>query len=171
MGILMFRRFTLAAVLVAAVGALGWAPSASAVGGSCVVNAGSCSGECDVNTGTCNGGADCDVNLGNCSGDCPVNAGTCGGSGTCLINVGSCQIILPQEISDVLQVLDDIEAPVTATLVQAEKDVVDPIVCPVLATLAPGIPGVVDIAPEGDTTVVGVGPYWDCPPYGNLFGA
>jgi hypothetical protein len=31
---------------------------------------------------------------------------------------------------------------------------------------------VVDIDPEdGDVTVVGVGPFWDCPPYGDLFPA
>jgi hypothetical protein len=47
---------------------------------------------------------------------------------------------------------------------------VDPLACPVLGSLSPGIPGVVDITPEGDTTLVGAGPFWDCPPYGNLYG-
>jgi hypothetical protein len=47
----------------------------------------------------------------------------------------------------------------------------DSVVCPILASLAPGVPGVVDINPEGDTTVVGVGAFWDCPPYGDLDGA
>jgi hypothetical protein len=46
---------------------------------------------------------------------------------------------------------------------------VDPTVCPILASLSPGIPGVVEITPEGDTTIDGFGPFWDCPPYGNLF--
>jgi hypothetical protein len=44
----------------------------------------------------------------------------------------------------------------------------DPIDCPVFASLSPGVPGVVDITPEGDVTVAGT-PFWDCPPYGNLF--
>jgi hypothetical protein len=46
---------------------------------------------------------------------------------------------------------------------------VDPLVCPALASLAPGMPGVVDVTPDGDTTVVAYGPAWDCPPYGDLF--
>jgi hypothetical protein len=45
----------------------------------------------------------------------------------------------------------------------------DTVLCPVLASLSPGVPGVVDISPEGDVTLIGVGPFWDCPPYGNLF--
>jgi hypothetical protein len=45
----------------------------------------------------------------------------------------------------------------------------DTIQCPLFAALAPGVPGVVDITPEGDVTIVGVGPFWDCPPYGDLF--
>jgi hypothetical protein len=63
--------------------------------------------------------------------------------------------IPPQEVIDLL---DSIEI-----------GIVDPLVCPILASLSPGVPGVVDITPEGDTTLVGVGPFWDCPPYGNLF--
>jgi hypothetical protein len=42
---------------------------------------------------------------------------------------------------------------------------VDPVLCPRLAALAPGVPGVVDIDPTGDTTVSGYGLVWDCPPY------
>jgi hypothetical protein len=48
-----------------------------------------------------------------------------------------------------------------------ETGLVDPTVCPILAAVAPGIPGVIGITPEGDTTVGVVGPVWDCPPYGN----
>ena len=40
----------------------------------------------------------------------------------------------------------------------------DSIVCPIFAGLAPGVPGVVDIAPDGDLTVDGRLLY-DCPPY------
>jgi hypothetical protein len=40
--------------------------------------------------------------------------------------------------------------------------------CPVLAALSPGIPGVIDIAPDGDTAVSAVGLLWDCPPYGTF---
>jgi hypothetical protein len=45
----------------------------------------------------------------------------------------------------------------------------DPVVCPLLAALSPGVPGVADVTPDGDTTVVGVGLLWDCPPYGDLY--
>jgi hypothetical protein len=40
----------------------------------------------------------------------------------------------------------------------------DGTVCPRLAALAPGVPGVIDIDPTGDTSVAGA-PFWDCPPY------
>jgi hypothetical protein len=42
----------------------------------------------------------------------------------------------------------------------------DATLCPILSSLSPGVPGVVDIDPEGDTSVAGVGQVWDCPPYG-----
>jgi hypothetical protein len=75
----------------------------------------------------------------------------------------------PQDVIDlldlVLAAVDAAYAPVDA----AEVEYVDPLVCPVLASLAPGVPGTVDITAEGDTTLVGAGPFWDCPPYGNLF--
>jgi hypothetical protein len=48
-------------------------------------------------------------------------------------------------------------------------EIVDGVVCPVLASMSPGVPGVVDITPAGDVTLAGVGPFWDCPPYGDLF--
>lgn len=41
---------------------------------------------------------------------------------------------------------------------------VDSLACPLYASLAPGVPGVVDIAPDGDVWVAGV-QVWDCPPY------
>ena len=41
----------------------------------------------------------------------------------------------------------------------------DPTLCPVLGSLSPGIPGVVDITPEGDMFVAGL-IVRDCPPYG-----
>lgn len=40
----------------------------------------------------------------------------------------------------------------------------DPVLCTLLATLSPGVPGVVDITPEGDVYVLGT-LVWDCPPY------
>lgn len=40
----------------------------------------------------------------------------------------------------------------------------DGTLCPRLAALAPGVPGVVDIDPTGDTSVAG-SVLWDCPPY------
>ena len=36
--------------------------------------------------------------------------------------------------------------------------------CPLFASLAPGVPGVVDVTPEGDVYVAGEF-FWDCPPY------
>jgi hypothetical protein len=44
----------------------------------------------------------------------------------------------------------------------------EPVFCPTLAGLAPGAPGFVDIGWDGDTTVAGVGPVWDCAPYGDF---
>jgi hypothetical protein len=41
---------------------------------------------------------------------------------------------------------------------------VDLLACPLIAALAPGIPGLVDITPEGDVHVAGELVY-DCPPY------
>lgn len=40
----------------------------------------------------------------------------------------------------------------------------DLLTCAVLIALAPGVSGVVDIDPTGDTSVAGT-PFWDCPPY------
>jgi hypothetical protein len=40
----------------------------------------------------------------------------------------------------------------------------DGTICARLVALAPGVPGVVDIDPTGDTSVAG-SPFWDCPPY------
>jgi hypothetical protein len=88
--------------------------------------------------------------------------------------------IPPQEVIDLIdqvfdvlitvaETVDGVLAPVYAALDGVERDVIDPLVCPLLASAAPGIPGVVDITPEGDTTLAVVGPFWDCPPYGNLF--
>ena len=45
------------------------------------------------------------------------------------------------------------------------REQVDPPVCAILAALAPGVPGVVDIAADGDLSVAGIW-IWDCPPYG-----
>jgi hypothetical protein len=66
----------------------------------------------------------------------------------------------PQEVIDLLD-----------TIFQAISDasgLLDPIVCTMHQALAPGIPGVIDITPEGDVTLAVIGPFWDCPPYGNL---
>jgi hypothetical protein len=86
----------------------------------------------------------------------------------------------PQEVLDaidtvfavlltVAETVDGVLAPVYAALDSAEINYLDPIICQVLRAAAPGIPGVIDITPEGDTTIAVLGPFWDCPPYGNLF--
>jgi hypothetical protein len=90
------------------------------------------------------------------------------------------QQIPPQEVIDLInqvfdilitvaETVDGVLAPVYAIIDGIERDVIDPQVCPLLAAAAPGIPGVIDITPEGDTTIAVLGPFWDCPPYGNLF--
>jgi hypothetical protein len=40
----------------------------------------------------------------------------------------------------------------------------DPVFCELLVALAPGVPGLVDIAYDGDTRLLG-GTVWECPPY------
>jgi hypothetical protein len=69
---------------------------------------------------------------------------------------------------EVVDLVDDVLAPIWDVMSQIDF-YYDPMLCPVFASLAPGVPGVVDISYEGDVTIVGVGPFWDCPPYGNLF--
>jgi hypothetical protein len=68
----------------------------------------------------------------------------------------------PREVLDLLNV-------VLPLLTDTVAGYVDPLACAVLASLSPGVPGVVDITPAGDTTIAGAGPLWDCPPYGDLF--
>lgn len=43
--------------------------------------------------------------------------------------------------------------------------ILDGTVCPAIASLAPGMPGVVDVTPQGDVFVAG-DKIWDCPPFG-----
>jgi hypothetical protein len=71
----------------------------------------------------------------------------------------------PQEVLDAL---DTVFALLDSILIPIEESL-DPTICSVLKLAAPGIPGVIDITPEGDTTIIGLGAFWDCPPYGNLF--
>jgi hypothetical protein len=71
----------------------------------------------------------------------------------------------PQEVIDAL---DTVFAAIDGVLLPIEQ-LLDTVICPVLASASPGIPGVIDINAEGDTTIAVVGPFWDCPPYGNLF--
>jgi hypothetical protein len=73
--------------------------------------------------------------------------------------------IPPQAVIDAL---DSLFATLDSILIPLEEQL-DPTICTVLKALAPGIPGVVDITADGDTTLVGVGPFYDCPPYGDLF--
>jgi hypothetical protein len=68
----------------------------------------------------------------------------------------------PQEVVDVLAQAETTARDTTDPLVK----LVDPALCPLLAALAPGVPGVVEITPEGDVTLPG-GTKYDCPPYGD----
>jgi hypothetical protein len=68
----------------------------------------------------------------------------------------------------VIDLLDQVFATLDGIIVPIEEQL-DPTICAVLKALTPGIPGVVDITADGDTTVAVVGPLWDCPPYGDLF--
>jgi hypothetical protein len=61
----------------------------------------------------------------------------------------------PRTTCDVTEVLDSLAA-------------ADAVVCPVLAAL-PGVPGVVEVRPDGDVYVLGE-LFWDCPPY-DVWGA
>lgn len=44
-------------------------------------------------------------------------------------------------------------------------EVLDPPLCALYGQLAPGVPGIVDVLPEGDVFLLGE-MFWDCPPYG-----
>jgi len=93
------------------------------------------------------------------------------GSSSGWVCEGSMTITIPPQV--VLDLLDTI----FNTLDGLEVQFVDPTVCPLfqqLYTLTGGnVAGLVTITPEGDVTIndpLGlVGPFWDCPPYGNLF--
>jgi hypothetical protein len=75
----------------------------------------------------------------------------------------------PQWVFDTIDTVNAVYRAVYQPVDDAEVAYVDPVVCPALAALAPGVPGVLDITPAGDTTLVGISPLWDCPPYGDLF--
>jgi hypothetical protein len=64
----------------------------------------------------------------------------------------------PQAVHDVADSVSGILPPVVAAA--------HSVLCPVLGALAPGVPGVVDIDPSGDTSVLG-GYLVDCAPYGD----
>jgi hypothetical protein len=49
-------------------------------------------------------------------------------------------------------------------LLDAALGPLDPIICTTFYPLAPGIPGVVDVSPSGDVSILGAEMY-DCPPY------
>ena len=61
--------------------------------------------------------------------------------------------------------VNDVIATINALLLQVGR-IPDPILCPRFGARAPGIPGVVDITPQGDVRVAGT-LIWDCPPYGS----
>jgi hypothetical protein len=63
------------------------------------------------------------------------------------------------------QAAADVVDAVAAALLDPVDPAVDGVLCPLLASLAPGIPGVVDVDPDGDTTVLGQ-VVRECPPYG-----
>ena len=71
---------------------------------------------------------------------------------------GTTIIQIPPECLDLVSCVFD----VLNELVVKPADVV---VCAALIALAPGVPGVVDIDPTGDTYLLGEF-LWDCPPYG-----
>jgi hypothetical protein len=85
----------------------------------------------------------------------------------------STQQAVPQELQDLL---DQADATAQATADAAEdaagnagddaKVITDPVLCPLLAAFAPGVPGVVDISPQGDVTLPD-GKTYDCPPLGS----
>jgi hypothetical protein len=60
--------------------------------------------------------------------------------------------------------LCDFIGPFLDEVAGASATYVDPILCPLFVAAAPGVPGVVDIHPDGDLYVAGTF-VWDCPPY------
>jgi hypothetical protein len=85
----------------------------------------------------------------------------------------------PQEVQDLAAQLFQVLNSLLCARRQARSEcppytvhagVLDPtvssVICPTLQSLYPGIPGVVDIDWDGDTTVQPLGPRWDCPPLG-----
>ena len=93
------------------------------------------------------------------------------GSSSGWVCQGSTEVQIPPQV-----ILDLIDT-VFNTLDGLEVQFVDPVVCPLfqqLYTLTGGnVAGIVSIKPEGDVTIndpLGlIGPFYDCPPYGNLF--
>jgi hypothetical protein len=48
--------------------------------------------------------------------------------------------------------------------VRGGSRLLDPILCPIFASWSPGVPGVIDILPNGDIWIAGE-QFWECPPY------
>ena len=65
------------------------------------------------------------------------------------------QQLIPDPVIDLINMIIDI---VNSVLV-----LVDPTICPIIGMLSPGIPDVVDIAPNGDISILGE-PFYVCPP-------
>jgi hypothetical protein len=65
--------------------------------------------------------------------------------------------IVPQPVVDAINLAID-------TLNSTVLEQIDPTICPFIGMAAPGVPGVVDITPEGDVFVV-TELWYDCPPY------
>jgi hypothetical protein len=87
------------------------------------------------------------------------------------------QNLPPQEVQDLADVFFQVLNSLLCARRQTRSEcppytvhagVLDPevsgVICPILRSWYPGIPGVVDIDWDGDTTIQPFGPRWDCPP-------
>jgi hypothetical protein len=82
----------------------------------------------------------------------------------------SCAVSAPTQIppQEVVDVVDDVFEIVTDLLTTCDGcngPLLETVLCPVLQSLAPGLPGVVDVKPDGDVALAVVGPLFDCAPY------
>ena len=96
---------------------------------------------------------------------CAVYSGP-GGSGEVCGETTTTQIP-PEAVFDLIDLIFETLLPIFEEIDRILIEVTsipDFIICPILMAAAPGVPGVVDIEPEGDTSILGE-PFWNCPPY------
>jgi hypothetical protein len=79
-------------------------------------------------------------------------------------NGGEGTIELPEPLKTVVDVVLCLVLGLDCDVVPPTVSLVDSVVCPVFVAASPGVPGVVDIHPDGDVYLGGE-LWYDCPPY------